>query len=321
MRLISYGLNPHLKALGLDIEPSQDIEHIKASEKPFIAWNYHANQELFDHCYSTGREAYVAERGALPGTIFLDGGGFNVLSKSYAESNWNHTISLEKQDATCQYIIDLVKDTTSLEPQSTFRITRSAFDTLVKRDKYRKVVFVPLQLNRDTVIRYFSDWVGSVTSFVDMINRIAEKNPDILFLVKNHPLECHIDKGSGNIFIADGLHYKDCLEHSDIVATINSGVGMQAMAFCKPCLICGDAFYQFQDINHKIHSEKELEEGILRCDPVLTPRYGKVIKFYSWLIHEFYSFVTMIKPNPTLNRMQIKEVKQLRFYKPKEGEV
>lgn len=313
MNFISYGQNPHIVALAnhLDIEFCNNISLVKNSNKKLIMWNYFSNKELFDHFKQSNKQAYCVERGALPNTIFIDGGGFNFLSSSYHETNWNRKINQNEIDVVDNYIKHFCSGNDSLEPQLSMRLEKKDFLRKIGfRNSFKKIIFIPLQLNRDSVIKYFSDF--DIPAFIKLITKVVDENQDFLFLIKNHPLEKNITEEKINLKIVDDLHFKDCIQYSDYILTINSGVGLQSMIFNKPVLICGNAFYNFSEINKKVNNIQDIN-SILRGG-CFSPNIEKIKRFIHWLIEDFYSFVEMKKPDPLLNRMLITKIEKLRVY-------
>ena len=95
-----------------------------------------------------------------------------------------------------------------------------------------------------------------------------------------------------NIVVADSFHYKDCLEVADVVLTINSGIGLQAMAWRKPTVILGDAFYEFAGLNVKATSIDHLMT-LLSSD--LSVDQGKAARFLYFLKFKLYSDCLLTK--------------------------
>lgn len=292
----------------LDIEFTKDYEKIKQSHKPMIIWNnygylahpkktYKKKYELYKYFRKQNKDVYIVERGALPNTIFIDKNNILVYSDSYNEDKWNKDYSSNQLKKAEKYIDWLRYNEHTLEPQKSNRISDKTefFESLYVNRKFDKVVFVPLQIHNDTVTILWSDWVKNTKNFLKNIKYLAKQNPNVLFLVKNHPCEdesYNIYSETQNLKIVDNYHYKDCLEYCDKVITINSGVGLQAMCWNKPVGICGEAFYQFDEINTKINNYHELQEFINSNQSV---DFSKVKRFIYYLTNEFYTICTMQK--------------------------
>lgn len=291
----------------LDIEFNTNIKSIEQSDKHLIIWNpygylnyptagHKQKYELYKKYKFEGRPVYIVERGALPNTIFIDHTGFNVESDCYKEELWNHSLTEEKSIKVEQYIKELKEDDSSLEPQNYKRIDRETFLRELDINSNKKIVFVPMQIHNDTVTLLWCDWIGNVKKFQDLIRKLAQENDDLIFIIKNHPAESnfnyHMINEQENIIIADKYHYKDCIAYSDIVLTINSGVGLQAMMWEKPTIILGKSIYQFENINYKANSEKEILKLI---DGAKKPDMEKVKRYIYYLRFVYYSVCFMKK--------------------------
>lgn len=77
-----------------------------------------------------------------------------------------------------------------------------------------------------------------------------------------------------------------------MVLTINSGVGLQAMAWRKPAVVLGGAFYQFADLNFKATSIDHLMT-LLSSD--LSIDQGKATRFLYFLKFKLYSDCVLTK--------------------------
>jgi len=139
-------------------------------------------------------------------------------------------------------------------------------------------------------------------------------------LVKNHPISKNPKSlttrmvSEENLIIVDDLHYKDCLEAADKVLTINSGVGLQAMAWGIPVLIVGEAFYQFEKINYKANN---LEEVVGLVNEDLSFDEEKANRFLYFLKFKMYSDCIQEKSKKHRYRNRTTRCKYLnaRFYK------
>jgi len=322
---ISYDIknHPYMKALSdiIPIEWATSWEQIANSPKPVILWNGYRyltmkeaewEKDIKIYTKPQGRPIYVVERGALPDTIFIDKHGFLNDSSSYNQTKWDNTLTEEENKLIEQYMFDFKNNDTSLEPQDRDRVNKNLFLEKLDIINYKIKVFVPLQVREDTTILKWSDWVKDVDNFIDIIEKIARKTPDIVFLVKNHPIEkIKYQSKLPNVKIVDNFHYKDCLEYSDIVLTINSGVGLQAMIFEKPVIIVGEAFYYFKDINYKVLNKEEL---VYRLYNHKYPNKEKVKRFLYYLKFVFYSSV--IIEQIRLGATKPKEIIEVKFEQP-----
>lgn len=280
----------------LNIELVQnDLEKVKRSNKALILWNPYGylkiksnpwKLDLMNDFKRKNKLAYVVERGTFPGTIYIDKGGFLLDSDSYNESKWDFPLKPKELKEVDEFIENFKEDETTLEPQQNKRIDFHTFFNRIETGK-KIVIFVPMQVHDDTVIQLWSGWVKNLLNFQGVIKEMGKNSDRIIFLVKNHPVEeQYIMKESKNVKIVDNFHYKDCIDYCDIVLSINSSVGLQAMLWNKPVILTGKAFFQFEGINYKTQNEQEMRNLFFHVTP---PNIAKIKRFVHYLIFKFYS--------------------------------
>lgn len=243
------------------------------------------------------------ERGALPDSWFFDSTGFNADSRAYTPDRWNHELTDGEVASAEAYIHNLKTSDHYLETQG----EKQAPGELRKKlgISYKKVVFIPLQLKNDTVIKYYTRKPFDYGSFIRIADEIAGElvKEDWVFVSKKHPLDKDFPKNEYRniIFAEDDTNISSLLEISDVVLTINSGVGLYAMMYEKPCLIAGEAFYAIEGVNVKTRSKDEIKDFLLRGDFSVDRR--KMLKFIHYLVNEFYSFgAPSFAPQPNPNK-------------------
>ena len=268
----------------------RDFEYTKTTKESVLLWNphnnlvedslvYHNRKEIYDYRRKEGLPTYILEVGALPDTMFIDKGGFLYDSDSYNEKNWNFELDKDKRRQLSRYIRELKRNKSTLLPQKN--------EKLIIDKKFKKVVFVALQKDKDTVMVKFNDWVNNDDFRENIIPTIAKEYPEYLFIVKNHPVEENkFTKYSSNIICGDEYNYKDILSRSDYSLVVNSGVGLQSMIWGVPCIILGNAFYNFKGINVKARNIKDI---IHLLGKEISVDIEKAMRFIYFLKYVFYS--------------------------------
>ncbi len=314
--------HPYLRELSkyIDIELEQDLDKVRNSHKALIIWNPYSyikvprlkwKLDIYNYFKDNNKPAYIVERGALPETIYIDKSGFLFDSESYNKEKWDVTLTGKDYKLIADYIENFINQTDTLEPQQNGFVSKETFYNELELDGNIIKVFVPLQVHDDTVILLWCDWVKSMPKFQSMVRKLGKKMENVIFLVKNHPVESKKMRNGQNIKIVDNYHYKDCIKYSDIVLTINSGVGLQAMMWKKPVIIVGNAFYQQDEVNQKANNIKEVQDYILNP---MTPNNLKTRKFLYYLKFKYYT--ECIMKSIGVGRSTITEVKKIRFEAP-----
>lgn len=248
-------------------------------------------------CYNKLKENNIkvvtSDRGALPNSWFFDQ-GFNYDSDSYKPESWNKSLTKENRADVRKYIEELRVGKAALEKQGN-RIGGKKLREKLGIDQDTKVIFVPLQRPNDTVIKFFAGFAENIPNFITQIEKIAERlsesnSSKYVFLLKKHPLEVEYFsfQSAENIgYVSDDTNFYDLIELSDMVMLINSGVGLNALAYMKPVLAFGDAFYAHEGLATSIYNIDQAVEFIK--DPK-KPNQTSVAKFIYHLVTNVYSF-------------------------------
>jgi len=293
----------------LDIEFQGDINKVKKSDKLLLLWHpfgyvrtkkwYNKSYwkyELYSWYRKHNKPVYTVERGGLPNCIYIDKNGYLFNSSSYHKENWDKPLNKIQLKNISTYIKNMKTTKSTLENQKSKRISKNDFFKFIKVKK-PLTIFVPFQTRCDSVTVMWSDWVKNLLGFQKVISQIAKENPNILFLVKDHPHESvqRMPITSPNIKSVNYLHYKDCIDYSDIIITINSSIGLQSMFWKKPVIIVGSAYFQHEGLNCKANNKEEIIRLIK--NPIL-PDYEKIQRFLYFLKYQFYTECTMVKHSP-----------------------
>lgn len=252
-------------------------------------FNPYGNEHRF-YLYRACREFnipyYVFDRGALNDSWFIDPNGFNADSTSYSRCLWDMELTLDKSNEVEKYIYNVFLNDDTLEKNG----SRKGSDFF--RDKYgqdnKKILFVPFQRPRDSVIKYFSGNVDSVEDFKRNLRCIANKLSDGWVVVaKKHPLELNIELPENVIELPEDIHIYDCIQGCDSVLLINSGVGMLSAMNKTPVYHFGKAFYSHEGIVCEVYDVDDAVEKIINGYDV---NFELVKRFVSHLINNVYSF-------------------------------
>lgn len=228
----------------------------------------------------------VAERGALPGSVFFDPNGFLADSCSYAAEKWDFPLTTERRRAVEAYIRQERKSDHAMEAQGQ-RLEVEVLRNNLGLKPEQKVLFVPLQRPADTVIKYQCGPVGTFNDFIRLVGEVCCKiGTDWAVIVKKHPLEDERPEIPGATY-ADEAHVKDLLDISDAVLLINSGVGVLSMIWEKPVYYAGAVWYGHPDINRQVLSADDMAMALQER---FRPSQEMVARFLSYLLHDFYSF-------------------------------
>jgi predicted glycosyltransferase involved in capsule biosynthesis len=280
-------------------------EVLRSPVNSVIMWNPYKKEwrlRVLNALRELGVSPIVAERGALPNSIYFDANGLCILSDSYSEVNWTRKLSTEEAQRTKEYIDGIRFGDKALEAQSR-RIGATLLASQLTIPPDTKILFAPLQLLDDTVTSLFTEEGRDYPTYLRELERLSQGLPRNWILVyKNHPLSLvKVNVSSG--VCADKYHINDILEACDAVVVYNSGTGLLAQAFNKRVFYFGKCFYAIDGVNSKFESI----EGILTSlSNLVPPDSEKILRFYHFLRYAFYSFAEMratTKPSSKVSRM------------------
>lgn len=247
------------------------------------------NKRLYDWIREFAKTPYIiCEKGALPDSIYLDDSGFLNDSDYYQPKHWDKPLSSSQRHQITNYIDQTLKSGITRE-ENKERKDLSQIKKELGLSANHRILFVPFQRRKDSVIRYFCGEIKSYDCFRDVIQKFAISNPEWKVIYKNHPNEkelLHIESA----VCADDYHIYDLIQLSDSVALINSGSGIYSLMMGKPTYVFGNAWYAHENLTVSVDQKKPFDEYLV--NPVL-PDYERVLRFLHYLRFIFYSFVNI----------------------------
>lgn len=246
--------------------------------------------KIYKYLKQNNIEVIVAERGALPESVYFDNTGFCCESKMYSENLWNKELDPIQYNDIIEYIKDYKASGKALEKQN------SCIGGVELRKKLgigssQNVLFVVFQTRKDTTIKYFSGKIGTYDNFINLVNDTYKKLPyNWTIVYKNHPLEVDKVNIPGAICL-DNYHINDILEASNMVLLMNSGCGILALMYGLPVLHVSKAQYDCPYFNRYISSSSDV---INYCNNIFNVDIEKSYRFLYYLVFEFYSFAKNI---------------------------
>ncbi|MBB4231785.1 galactosyltransferase-related protein [Rhizobium mongolense] len=204
------------------------------------------------------RNVVVIERGALPSTIYYDDdvcyNSDRFSPDEFVASTFTEAELVEARD----YVRDLRLGSKSLEAMDAYDTTAARHSALSAING-RSICLVPLQLEDDMAVTMFIKGKQRYQEFVDSLPSVTEQNPDVIFVVKPHPLSKTDNlRSADNVIIAertDNIHF--LLDLADVTLCYNSGVGLLSILQGTPTVTLGNAFYNMEDIGHRASSAAE----------------------------------------------------------------
>lgn len=242
-----------------------------------------------------GIRTIYCENGYLPGTMQMDVEGVNFYSSFTPRIRAQEYRSFDGDDAALETTLELLRTGQRIPGMIPFpqpkastgqRLQRELgrllkpqawrwLDTLDRSDfRTRKwtgeqpFVLLPLQVVRDSQLSVHSPLLGHDLPRLILHTWLAMRRvlPDHRLVVKLHPKEtthgnrAYLKLASElpDIVFVRGQAMHELLRRCSLVVTINSTVGVEAMAFDKPVVALGRNFYTFPELVQTVADLDEL---------------------------------------------------------------
>lgn len=254
----------------------------------------HANfKQLLLLAQSLGKEVIIIERGALPNTIYYDADVAYNSPNFTQEAFEKEEFTESEMDRASRYITDLRTGDKTLESMDSYSETATRYSAL--RLISKTICFIPLQLEDDMAVTMFVKGEQSYSEFASSLDATIDANPDVIFIVKPHPLsKLDLLGQKPNLFIAnrsDNIHF--LLDLASFVVCYNSGVGLLSIAHDRPTATIGNAFYNICRAGASVSS---LQDAINRFQSgMLPPPHGNISqRLIAWFTLRRYSSFTAV---------------------------
>jgi capsular polysaccharide export protein len=229
------------------------LANIIETTKPekIIIWNgftgYVANI-LRLICEQRKIQSAFLERGLLKGSLFIDRLGVNGAS-----SLNGLTPSIVDSYSLSDEETSFVKQLFNINPPTTENVT----------PKKNLNIFFPLQVQLDTNIILYCKYRTMRETFLDIYS--ALNSQDSAFLIRPHPEETsdaliNIPRFD-NVNVSSEKSLDHWLDWSDLVVTINSTVGLEALIKGKQVISLGQSIYSSAGLTNNLN-DKNLSRGI-----------------------------------------------------------
>lgn len=250
-------------------------------EEYFALWNgyYLADRAMVLAGERCGKKPVYFENGLMPRTTTVDVKGVNFANSLPRSAEFYRNIRVP-DDYHCT--THLVK-----RPLNSARKAESPI-RLPKR-----YIFVPFQVESDTQVVLYGDWINSMSRLFDVIESVSYRMDDqeLAFVFKEHP-SSSVDYGylknraSKRLIFANGNNTEELIEQSEAVITINSTVGIEALMLQKKVLTLGLAFYSIDGLVLHAGTEQQL---VAMVDSLTSWEPDAVLrKHFLWYLHERY---------------------------------
>ena len=156
-----------------------------------------------------------------------------------------------------------------------------------------RFIFVPFQVEEDTQITMLSPYIKNMEDLLDICySTIKKVDPTIPIVVKEHPCDFgrqnykKLIKKYPDIIWLKTYPMENILKKATVVITINSGVGVEALAQQKQVITLGEAFYNTPGLVHYADRPQNLPQLIYKALNE-KPNHLLIDKFIKYLQHNY----------------------------------
>lgn len=183
-----------------------------------------------------------------------------------------------------------------------YRLKQQSISKKIKKEMSGKYYLAILQVYNDSQIHHHSPYADIEDYIKSVILSFCQSAPQDSYLVfKHHPM----DRGHRNylqliksialksgistrvIYVHD-LPLDDLLSHARAVVTINSTVGMRALAKFKPLKVLGSAIYDIIGMTYQGCLD-DFWQAEFQPDAILIRKFEKYLREHTQLNMEFYA--------------------------------
>jgi capsular polysaccharide export protein len=243
-----------------------------------------------------GIPVVFGENGYLPGTLQLDPEGVNAFSSIRHHWSLERIRAIRWRDDQRESLRRLLADYRNDRlpraegPRRRIRASWLAYlqqslhdlrhrdldqpgNRLIPREAARlpeRFAFFPLQVRDDSQLTIHSPIYGNRLgeAVTDLRHALREAAPGLALVVKLHPADFRktdydplVRAFPDVVWIGEG-DVRAVLKRSDLVVTVNSTVGIEALIFGKPVLTLGASLYGLRGLVHPVERREDLPAAI-----------------------------------------------------------
>jgi len=225
------------------LEAALQIEVDAVNPEVVIIFNGTNYPESVLNQVTESRKRVFLEAGFFPGTLQFDPLGLNGGNSVPRDPSFYLDTD---EDFAADGLPELVND----------RASKTQFDATELPEDF---IFVPFQVPSDMQVTRHSPWVKDMEAFLDVICDAADRNPDEVFVIKEHPSFKRSVIGwrsHPRVIFANGNVTSKMIQKARAVITLNSTVGIEALFLQTPVITLGNACYNIDGlVQHALNAE------------------------------------------------------------------
>lgn len=179
-----------------------------------------------------------------------------------------------------------------------------------------EIVMYPLHYEPEASLSYLSEFYSNQVALIENLTKCLKINQ--LLVIKEHPAQAgmlltrkfqNLKKANSQIvFFPASISSYDIIKRSDIIITLTSHLGWEALILGKPVFLLGKMFYDKYPYINKFESFAKLREDI-KNNSFLYPNQETTIQYIARLLEISYQGI----PFPCENLYKTENINQIRF--------
>ena len=267
-------------------------------------------------------ETLYFESGQFPNTLEIDSQGVNAASSLSRKKKYFFVKQVPSKEALAK-IHGIEIETRDLRmDRLTNVVKKRQVQKQAEIDLPNDFLFLPFQVYTDTQVLINSPNIDNMYELVDICYGALEKfnqrnNKDYWLVVKEHPSDFgRIDYSDlkkkyedKNIIFVTDYDVADLIEASQLVITINSSVGIEALLKYKPVITLGKANYNVEGVVNHVSKLNQLPQQIAESifDEV---DYEMIDKFLYYFRYKYLVNGNKEEPNQENNHAVLERIKK-----------
>jgi len=237
------------------------------------------------------------EGGFLPNSMCLDGGGMYYTPESDWNGIWeNQSEPTADERIRIKKLMDQwrQKDMSKYNNKTAFTEIETGVDCRALAPKGKKIMLIVCQTTGDATMYFPRVLVDNKLSLTNLVLRTMAGMTDWHILVKPHPHERHDDLALmvnpyEGIDIIPKASPHSALRAADMVITINSTMGFEALGYGIPVITFGDNFYTGKGLTWDIRrADRRLKEQLRTAiDQAKPPDMNEVYSLFNLVAYKF----------------------------------
>ena len=246
-----------------------------------------------------GLPAYFFERGFFPHTLVIDPKGVNFGSH-IAGDGWREvgfSVSEDDLRGMREYIDGYHRNAETVVRQAQRVLTKAELYKELRIAEGKKIILFPLQIEADTNIIMYSPHFKTMPEIIMQMQNLLEREfADYVLVVKPHPEDKDRMAEFGDIFsdqsrLVSDVNLHSLIQAADVVLTINSNVGLEALTYYKPVIVLGMAIYSHKGATYDINDKADIAMKLAEVGAALPAgKKRKVDELIYYLLRHYLYF-------------------------------